>query len=734
MKNFLIGYGETLTSKVEVKSGGGGKKHPYSTQEGVKRFSAGLMKALNVVNKKPADECANGEVVIKMTQHPTYLAKSYYPKTFFKRYGLKDVGSKSVVVKPDRWATKKHPEQATAACIYVSASKDCFFQLLNTIESGELDKATLESLRTFETVSTFDAGEKIKSIRQDQDDLYLEVVIHASDKDHYVIEAFEAYSKKLGGLVVSEKSKVVGGLTFLPLRIKKGAETELAKFSHLRALRSVPALRLNKPNALRQVVAQSVQLPKVAAVDDTIKVCIFDGGLGDHHMLDMWATEVIPEDVQSTSPDYLSHGGEVCSAYLFGSFDKDTGTLSTPYTKVDLVRVVSPDDADPDLFDVLTRIDNTLLAHNYKFVNLSLGPQMPIEDDDVHVWTSVLEKHFEDGQCLATVAIGNDGELAGEDSRIQPPSDMVNCLSVGASNTLAEDWQRASYSCLGPGRSPGTVKPDGVAFGGSEGNLLPIYSPRSGQVIGTLGTSFSAPLALRVAAGIDAISEYDLSPSTIRALMIHKAERGDRCQREVGWGRFPSSPEEVVTCLDDEAIIVFQGELAPSEHVRIPIPVPKGVRCKWVHLKATFCINASTDPEHPLNYTQSGLVVSFRPNDSKFSRSPDGKLSQHPATGQFFTDSDLYPSEQDLRDEAHKWETCISRKRRFKLDTLSNPKFDVKYHAREQGAPAEGDLKPIKYSLVVSIRTQGDTTLYNSILQQNQTLAPIKISNRVRVQ
>lgn len=32
-----------------------------------------------------------------------------------------------------------------------------------------------------------------------------------------------------------------------------------------------------------------------------------------------------------------------------------------------------------------------------------------------------------------------------------------------------------------------------------------------------------------------------------------------------------------------------------------------------VTIKATFCISAHTDPEHAINYTRSGMGVTFRP-------------------------------------------------------------------------------------------------------------------------
>ena len=55
-------------------------------------------------------------------------------------------------------------------------------------------------------------------------------------------------------------------------------------------------------------------------------------------------------------------------------------------------------------------------------------------------------------------------------------------------------WQRCTYSSVGPGRSPGLVKPDFVEFGGCL--QRPFIALSDGTVISleaTEGTSFSAP-------------------------------------------------------------------------------------------------------------------------------------------------------------------------------------------------------------------------------------------------
>ncbi|EKL46727.1 peptidase, S8/S53 family [Acinetobacter baumannii OIFC074] len=546
------------------------------------------------IENKPTDACANDEVVVKFIQHPSYLAKTYYPRKLFKKFGMKDIGSKSVKISPDSWATRKHPDIAVTSCIYVSGKKTDYQKMLKDVEENNLDQTTLDFIRTIERVDIFTSEEKIKNLDPTRQINKLEVVIHASQEEESILEAFLKYVDKLGGNAEKNKSKFVGGLTFLPVTIEHGLEEELAEFSHLRALRSIPKLRFNKPNLTRTLLKETFAFPQNYQLSDKFKVCIFDGGLGSTHLLGDLAKEIIPADVSASHPHFLAHGSEVCSTYLFGPYQPGSGLLGSPYTSVDVVRVLSPEDEhDPDLFNVLTRIEAVLKEKKYKYINLSLGPQIAVDDDDVHVWTSVLDQYLQDGHCLATIAIGNDGDLPGELGRIQPPSDMVNSLAIGAIDCQSKDWERAPYSCTGPGRSPGLIKPDGVLFGGSEKEMFHVYSPLTHSIIATMGTSFASPLAMRVAAGIDALTDFELTTNSIKALMIHKAKPEKHSQNNVGWGKLPHQPEEVLECLDDEATILFQGELKPDQHLRIPIPVPKDADCTWVVLKATFCTDES---------------------------------------------------------------------------------------------------------------------------------------------
>ena len=155
MNNFIVGYGETLTTKVDIGGGGGDKKHPYSISEAIKRIGSQLEEIISKIENKPDTECAGGKVVIKFIQHPSYLAKSYYPRKLFSAYGMEDIGSRAVTVKPEQWGVKKHPEAGLASCVFVSGEKSQYRKLLTDLTSNSLTRASEDVLRTLERIEYF---------------------------------------------------------------------------------------------------------------------------------------------------------------------------------------------------------------------------------------------------------------------------------------------------------------------------------------------------------------------------------------------------------------------------------------------------------------------------------------------------------------------------------------------------------------------------------------------------
>ncbi len=239
--------------------------------------------------------------------------------------------------------------------------------------------------------------------------------------------------------------------------------------------------------------------------------------------------------------------------------------------------------------------------------------------------------------------------------------------AVGACDSVSLPWARAHYSSLGPGRSPGRIKPDLLAIGGiKEDPYVVLSRGRLPRLVPIWGRSFAAPTALRVGLGIRAHLGRALSPLAIKALLTHRSEQNyeKHIYGQHGWGRNRTEIEEMRTCPDDTVHVVYQGMLRPRQCVRAKIPVPQGTIPGKVHLAITLCIASATDPEHPPSYTRNGIDAIFRPHMARFTGNKDGEANGFPATKQPKSRSLFsrkpYMSETELRDDAHKWETTLS--------------------------------------------------------------------------
>jgi hypothetical protein len=347
-------------------------------------------------------------------------------------------------------------------------------------------------------------------------------------------------------------------------------------------------------------------------------------------------------------------------------------------------------------------------------VNLSLGLELPVDDDDVHAWTAVFDDYLSHGECLAVVAAGNGGtgDQAIGANRVQVPADCVNALAIGAADSPDAPWARAGYSSVGPGRSPGLIKPDLVAFGGSVARpFLVLRTKDAPKIEPTGGTSFAAPTTLRMGTGVRAHFGPALGPLAIRALLVHCAEAADIPHTEIGWGRLAQHLNELVVCSDDTVRVVYQGVVTASKYIRAPIPVPTEPFEGMVAITATLCYATDVDPHHPGNYTRAGLEVFFRPSKDVF-RDED---AQHAATRNFFGRNRPRVTEEDLRRDAWKWENCLHAENRYRGRSLDGPVFDIHYNARAEGHNASGSQE-LKYALIVSVKAKRVADLYNRIV------------------
>lgn len=518
-------------------------------------------------------------------------------------------------------------------------------------------------------------------------------------------------------------------MCFVELEAPVELADDIATFTPVRALRQMPSLRMLRPTFRSSRVAkEDIALPAAGPVDPNIRVAIFDGGVPKNHPIGKWAKSIEPPGIGKTIGDFQQHGVGVTSAFLFGHIDP-AKPVARPYAPVDHYRVLdtAPGQNRHELYEVLARIDQVLVEKQYQFVNFSIGPRLPIEDDDVHAWTAVLDDRLSRGTTLATIAVGNDGDgpSKGGFNRIQVPADCVNALAVGSCDSPEERWQRCIFSSVGPGRSPGVVKPDFVEFGGClQRPFIVVSETPAAALEATEGTSFSAPSVLRLGAGVRAHFGDSLSMLAIRALLIHTAETSDYPCEDVGRGRVARSVQDIVLCDDDTVRVVYQGSIAPTRYIRAPIPVPSGLIPGKVTITATLCYPTGVDPHHPGNYTRAGLEPTFRPHDQK--RKDPSQV--HADSKSFFGKTQSGLMEDELRRDAWKWENCLHTSVTFLGKTLRNPVLDIHYNARLGGrnfAPKE----ELPYALVISVHARHLDDLYDKIVRkyarQLEALRPV---------
>lgn len=737
--NFLLGQGERLTHNVSVPSGGGDKNPPYDFARAKERVQQRLERVTNEFAALPLDASPGGEVVAVVTMHPRYVSKSDFPEQLFAAVEVRAIGSRSTQIKPESWGIKEHPEKAITEQIFVAGTRDAFASWKDSVGRWERDRSGASDLAHIEEMTSFATDEKLKTIPDVTDEVMLELVLH-NDRRGEILKAFGVFAENHHAHPLLDRARSVQGLSFVPVRATPAVARELAQFSFVRVVRGMPTLRPLPPSLVRAATGGDVDLPDADAAGSA-RAVVFDGGLPDNHGLDRWVTLIEPPGIGPAVAFYQDHGLWVTSALLFGHLGHRDAPQ--PFCQVDHVRVLDVQSgdggADLQIVDALDRIVRILQEKpgKYRLVNLSIGPSLPISDDEVTAWTATLDDLLASLDLAATVAVGNEGErdAASGLNRLQPPSDGVNVLAVGAADSLGSTWGRASYSCVGPGRSPGLIKPDGVAFGGSASSpFMVIGRGSTSRTTGVQGTSFAAPLVLRTISGVHAMMGANVSPLALRALMIHRAESAEYPLAEVGWGRFLIDPNDLVTCEDDEAIVVFQGQLPVGEHLRAPLPMPLGSVKGMVTISATLLIAPDVDPEHPGAYTRSGLEIAFRPNSQKYRDNKDGTQSAHPTTRPFFTPKNMYgAAEFDAREDGHKWEPCRKNSQAFRPSSLDKPCFDIYYHHRASATRAT-DPKPITYALIVGIRAPKTADFYARLVRTYANiLVPLRPRLRIQV-
>jgi len=729
-KNFLLGKGERLTEQVRVPSGPVDKVSPYTFLEAKIRLKPMLESLVKSIDDIPTNACPDDLAIATITLNPEYIAKTYYPSELLRSVGLETVGSRARKIIPDKKSKDRIPVEAVTTELFVIGKKTAFRNWSSNIQNWNEIYPGAKEIVEIEEVRFPDPINKIKSTISEEQKIVYEVVLHLDEKSAEVrhLDLFKKYLEYLGINTTFERRFYSGRLCFLELEASKSSALDIATYSLVRVVREMPKLRLLKPlvRSSNYPYGTTVKLPNMGAINPQIKTAIFDGGIPSDHPICKWATPYETNGIGPAVPDLLEHGVSVTSAFLFGHIDTKK-SIPQPYSLVDHYRVLDeePGQNPYELYEVLDRIIDVISTKKYDFINLSLGPCVPIDDDEIHSWTAILDDYLCDGSTLVTIAVGNDGE--GDPlikaNRVQVPADCVNALSVGACDVPDLNWQRASYSSIGPGRSPGLIKPDLVDFGGSiDRPFLTLDSTDGSKLFPTGGTSFSAPTVLRLASGVKAHFGSSLNALAIRTLLIHSAEDAELPKVEIGWGRVARELDDIVTCNERMMRVVFQGKITASKFMRAPIPLPFGALKGMVTVKATLCYATDIDPHHPGNYTRSGLEVSFRPNKNTKRKVEEWESEPlHAKTKSFFGKiKKAFQTEEELRRDAWKWENCLHAEHRFRGNSLVEPVFDIHYNARAEGHN-DSRNQELQYALIITVEAPKVIDFYDQVVRRYAT-------------
>ncbi len=733
LARFLIGHGERLTEPVSPPRGGGGAPSPYEPSEARARLAPQFCHASEKALRLPAAACPDGRVVSVMTLHPSFVAKSYFPKGLLQAAGFKSLGSRPRKIVPElnmhqttdsdgarKYTPRPGSDPRPTTELFLESTRTHLHDFATHIQDeSEVLAPAEEDIVIVEEYRLPSTAERTRLPAKLLGEIPLEIVLHAAGDTRYgfVLESFEAFAQDLGVSVDLDRRLPVGQLCFVPAKASVNKLTALAEFSFLRVMRPMPRLRVVEPidTTFRTIQNVDNSLPTSPPIDPDLHVAIFDGGINSRSPLDLWVSNRDTTGKESLTDKYIDHGTAVTSAFLFGSVDPSS-PMPVPYAHVDHYRVVDGEsENDPwELYDVIRRIKSVLTQNDYSFVNLSIGPALPIEDDEVHSWTAFLDTHLADGRTLATIAVGNGGEndRPSGNARIQVPADAVNALSVGAASSQRDHWDRASYSSVGPGRTPGIVKPDVLAFGGVPTELFVTIS-NSGTLLGANGTSYASPSALRSAVAVRSLFGERLDPLLLKALLIHTAEQPNQWDpKEHGWGRVCPEIEPIIICGDGTARVLYRGSLTPAKYLRAQLPIPSETLEGNVRITATLAFATAVEPEQPSNYTQSGVNVVFRPNRTRFSSARSMVAKSAPFFGRR-----LFSTDTQLRADAHKWETVLHGTVTKRGSSLNHPVFDIHYNARLGGHDGTVHASKIRYAMVITVESKRTPDLHDRVLR-----------------
>ncbi len=375
---------------------------------------------------------------------------------------------------------------------------------------------------------------------------------------------------------------------------------------------------------------------------DLPTVAVFDTGVSPLALsLSPWIssseTYVIPPDTQ------YEHGTMVASLVAGAKLINNMHPL-LPSSSCLVHDVCALEENGSYITDLEVRLSDAVSKRpDIKIWNLSLGGQ-PCNQNSFSDFAMTLDRLSDQFDVLFIVAAGNyvdfprrawpnPAELDGTDL-VSTPGEAVRALTVGAishidsQDSLSTIGTPTPYSRRGPG-PVFTPKPDVTHAGGgvhspwdTGSSSLNVICPDN-SLNTSFGTSFASPIVASLAAHtwqkISTSPDFNISPSLVKALLIHSAQLSSPNYSTIERRYFGSGlPQEVVNTLhdtDNRFTLIFQTKLVPGMRWRkdnYPIPASLIENGKF---KGEIIITAvyapPLDPNSGSEYVRANVELSF---------------------------------------------------------------------------------------------------------------------------
>ncbi|MCH7298910.1 S8 family peptidase [Pseudomonas capeferrum] len=536
----------------------------------------------------------------------------------------------------------------------------------------------------------------------------------------------------------------------------------------------LPNLLIASPNATAASSGHHIFSPPTPN-QNYPKVGVIDGGVSKHlgsWVLNRWG--ILDPTHQS-----LDHGTFIGGLLVNGS-------QLNPHLDIDpdgcLVADIDvfPNTAYPGLFgqyypngasDFFDEIEEAVRVcvedHGIRIFNLSINAISPVNLERYSLEAQRLDSIADEYDVIFVISAGNlkqpdmrpewpkDNTKAAailasyRNDQIFVPAESVRNISVAALNptnhstSIAE--MPARYSRRGPGLRTG-VKPDISHYGGS-GSICPVLGhglssvKPDGRIDTGCGTSYAAPLAAKMIAGLDSGIEGEVSRETLTALAIHNSNISDTLKKKefqgsaqqlVGFGKPPKSSEAMLNG-DHEITLLFSSKLIAGEALEFRFAWPSSLVMDGGKCQGNVKLTLVSSP--PLDHSYGAEFVRVNIEAALQQEQPNGGFKSGLEPTYVFFSKDDKVTEADLIEHKFKWSpikvfgTSMPQGR----GKSSNWRLMINYLTRSgETLPADG----VPFSILLTISDPSKTKpifqeMRNSLQLAGATIADIHTAARV---